>query len=816
MKTKKVLMFVLTLVCVIGITIATSVYLWNLPVFLMFEISPDFIYNKCQCLNCEAKLIFGGKKMKSVKSKRNAVKVYLPIILMLGLFYSMALTMEAVAAPATLDALILEAKAVNLSGYSAKYADPVRHTLAKAEKVAANSAATDEQRNIARLELQVALDTLVIDLQLVTAIDIHELVKAGKLTYAGLTQMYLTRIELYDDNLNKLNAVRALNPNALTEATARDAAYAQNPGVAKGMYGIPVMLKDNINFMGLPTTAGSIALADNYAPYDAPLVTNLKNAGAIILGKLNMTEFAHGVSNNSTNVNGFSSLGRRVYSAYRPIALSAHGATINRLDPSGSSSGSGVAAAAALAAVTIGTETNGSIISPTQSNFLVGIKPTVGIISRYGVIPLNALQDTAGPMVRNVTDAALLMNATYGYDPNDPETEGIEKTGLTGFDFNDCLKPGFLLGKRIGVMSIPAETAAARPAFDAALQALRAAGATLVYQLNGNVLPAIPSPTAPSSTTFQFKVSLPAYLATLSPDYKWYRKSLEDVYAYMQAEFQANPGLFRDHLGTNLDINKIGESNNYVLDEATLATWAGHRSSDIRQCRQEGIDLRLREYNLDGLLGSGSMTALTARGGYPHVTVPIFRTNSVQLTGGSHMYFAGTAFSEPVLIAAAYVAEQATKARVNSAPGLAYKTALGNTITTARALTSDDIAKFQAEYNAAVAVYTSDFATQMDTDKADDALRAAMAFKYTVTFVDWDGKVLNTQNVEHGKAATAPVSPKREGYTFTGWDRDFSNVTEDMTVTAQYEEDECMGCNVAGFSYLVFALFGIALIRRRA
>jgi amidase len=734
-------------------------------------------------------------------------KIFFVIAMILALSFAPS---SAWAAPATLNDLILEAKAVNLSVYPAKYADIVAHTLAKAEKTAASLTATDEQRNIARLELQIALDTLVIDLQLVTVPDMQGLVKAGKLTYAKLTQMYLTRIELYDKNLNKLNAVRALNPDALANAAACDAAFAQNASVANGMFGIPVMLKDNINFMGLPTTAGSIALADNYAPYDAPLVTNLKRAGAIILGKLNMTEFAHGVSNNSTNVNGFSSLGRRVYSAYRPNALTAHGSTLSRLDPSGSSSGSGVAASAALAAVTIGTETNGSIISPSQSNFHVGIKPTVGIISRHGVIPLNILQDTAGPIVRNVTDAAILMNATYGYDPNDTETEGIEKTGLTGFDFNESLKPTFLQGKRIGVMSVPAATAAARPAFDAALKALETAGARLVYQLNGNVLPSIASPTAPSSTTFQFKVSLPIYLATLSPDYKWYNKKLEDVYAYMAAEFQANPGLFRDHLGTNLDINKIGESNNYVLDEQTLATWAEHRSSDIRQCRSEGIDRRLIEYNLDGLLGSGSMTAQTARGGYPHVTIPIFRTNSTQLTGGSHMYFAGTAFSEPVLIAAAYVAEQATKARDDSAPGLAEKTALGETITTARALSSEDRAPFQDIYQLAVETYTNDFATQMHVDKAEDALRTAMIKDefFTVVFVDWDSKILATQSVKSGTSATAPSDPTRKGYIFIGWDKEFLIVTGDMTITAQYEEEDTIGCNAVNY-YLVFALFGI-------
>ncbi|MCL1941887.1 MAG: hypothetical protein FWG09_08075, partial [Synergistaceae bacterium] len=164
-------------------------------------------------------------------------KVFL-LVLLTGVFlcgaaYSATMT-------ETLNALILEAKTVDLSGYPAKYADPVGHTIAKAEKIAANTAATDGQKNIARLELQVALDTLVIDLQLATVLDMQELVKAGKLTYAGLTQMYLTRIELYDDNANKLNTVRALNPNALADARACDALFAQDPSVAKGMFGITV------------------------------------------------------------------------------------------------------------------------------------------------------------------------------------------------------------------------------------------------------------------------------------------------------------------------------------------------------------------------------------------------------------------------------------------------------------------------------------------------------------------------------------------------------------------------------------------------
>ena len=743
--------------------------------------------------------------MRGTESKQKAVKRYLSLILTLGLVLSIAMPLKAAnaEAPAELNNLILEAKAVDLSSYPAKYADPVKHMIAKAEKVAANADEEDEQRNIARLELQVALDTLKIDLQLATVLDIHELVKAGKLTYEGLTQMYLTRIELYDFNTNKLNSIRALNPNALSDAKARDAAFAQNPGVAKGMFGIPVLMKDNINFMGLPTTAGSVALVDNFTPYDAPLVTNLKKADAIILGKLNLTEFANGVSNSMAA--GFSSLAGQVLNPYRPVRLTAHGSTLSALSPSGSSSGSGAATAAALAAVTIGTETGGSILSPSSSNHIVGVKPTVGIISRYGVVPLSSVQDTTGPMVRNVTDAAILLNATYGYDPNDPVTEGIEKAGLTGFDFTDCLKPGFLVGKRIGVVGQPTNTTA-RIAFNAALQALTTAGATLVYQTSGDVL-AFPSGNSPNTivTNFNFKRDIIVYLATLSPNYPM--KSLQDILNYYYEYMKTKPEAFQYGVG------RMEIANNYDM-VADLPLYEADRSADITWSRTNGIDWLVDTYNLDGYVctTNQSQTNRTAKAGYPNVQIPLYNNSATQLTGQVAMTFAGAAFAEPVLIAAAYVAEQAIQAidpRVT--PGLAGKNKLGDAITAARELPEGERAQFQAVYNAAVAAYTSDFTTQMDADKADDALRTAMAYEYTVTFVDWDGKVLKTQSVEHGKSATAPPSPKREGYAFTGWDKNFSNVTEEMTITAQYEKDEGFGCNAIGYGYLVFALFGAVL-----
>ena len=749
--------------------------------------------------------------MKRITSIQKSNKRFLFIIIALGLLLCM--TIEHCAAEADvltdLNNLIQKAKSISLSNHSAKYADPVVHTLLKAEIIAANKSATDEQRDIARLELQVALDVLVIDLQSATILDMQNMVKTGKLTYVRLTQMYLDRIKLYDSNTIKLNAVRALNKNALTEAFKCDSVFSQNSDAAKGMFGIPVMLKDNINFRGLPTTAGSVALADNLTPYDAPLVTNLKNAGAIILGKLNLTEYANGIANNMPA--GFSSLGGQVLNAYRPVRLTAHGSSISALGPSGSSAGSGVAASAALAAVTIGTETSGSILSPSSSNFIVGIKPTVGIISRYGVVPLSSAQDTAGPMVRNVTDAAILMNAIYGYDPKDSVTEGIATANLTGFDFTDCLKPGFLTGKRIGVVGQPNNTTA-RTAFNNALQALTDAGATLIYQASGDVL-AFPSGSSPNTivTNFNFKRDMVDYLATL--DAKYPIKSLQDILNYSYEYMKTDPDAFQYGVG------RMETANSFDI-VADLPLYEADRAADIAWSRTNGIDWLVNTYNLDCYVctTNQSQTTRTAKAGYPNVQVPLYNNSATQLTGQVSMTFAGPAFSEPVVIAAAYVAEQATKTRDNFIPGLAEKTSIGTAIASAdESRTGGTSIEFDEIYQKAVDAYTSDFATQMDVDKADYELRSLIGLlnKYTVTFIDWNGNVINTQSVEEGKSAVAPPTPERTGFTFIGWDKDFSIVIGDMIIRAQYDWDE-VGCSGVGYSYLLFALFGaITFVFRR-
>ena len=255
------------------------------------------------------------QKMTQTMHKKWTRKRLLSRMITLSLLVTMVIPVKATNPPTQsniqdqLNILISKTKSIDLHNYPAIYSNQIAHALHKAEKLI-GIVASDEQLNLARLELQVAVDMLVVDLQKATMLDLQDLVKAGKLTYKTLTQMYLDRIELYDYHTIRLNSVRILNPTALTDAEKCDVAFASNPDVAQGMFGMPVLVKDNINVTGMPTTAGSVALADNYAPYDASLITRLKASGAVILGKANLTEFANYIANRMTS--GFSSLAGQV------------------------------------------------------------------------------------------------------------------------------------------------------------------------------------------------------------------------------------------------------------------------------------------------------------------------------------------------------------------------------------------------------------------------------------------------------------------------------------------------------------------------
>lgn len=485
-----------------------------------------------------------------------------------------------------------------------------------------------------------------IDLQTSTVFDIQDAFAAGELTSRQLVEAYLARVEFYErmglDNVQDqeeddyTNSIRHLNPDALEIADQLDAE--RSAGTVRGpLHGIPVVLKDNVGTDDMPTTAGSIAL-DNAIPLeDAPIVDRLEDAGAIVLGKANLSEFANWVQLGMPN--GYSSLGGQVRNPY-------HGG-----DPSGSSSGSAVAAAAALTQLAIGTETSGSILSPASANGVVGIKPTVGLASRRGIIPLAPSFDIAGPMVRTVTDAAALLSAMAGPDPQDatpPHVTGDDPPA--DFDYTAFLDDGALEGVRLGV----AQNDASPARFQEALDALRAQGATivmtdkLVFTKNVGLteLGFIPN---------EFKASLNRYLAKqVADDHAPPTgvKTLTDIIEYNREH--------PDKVKYGQNLLEISDATpgqmNPVTDAATLgATIAPARAT---------IEAALAADDLDAILGRGNSHAnIGAAAGYPSITVPAGYSDAAQ-TRPFNISLLGTAYSEARLIAYAYDYEQATKLRV--------------------------------------------------------------------------------------------------------------------------------------------------------
>ena len=581
------------------------------------------------------------------------------------------------------------------------------------------SCTSQKSNELDRLRQQVEADMQRVDLQNTTIVDLQNLVRAGKLTYKELTQMYLNRIELYDFNTIKLNSVRILNPQALADAAQRDREFAANPNLAQGMFGIPVLIKDNINVVGMPTTAGSVALADNYTPTNAFLVNQLIESGAVILGKVNLTEFGNFIAIGMTG--GWSSLGGQVRSAYRPVPLL--GDTIT-LTPIGSSSGSGVAAAAALAAVTVGTETSGSILSPSFASSVVGIKPTIGLVSRSGIIPIAISQDTAGPMVRNVTDAAILLNALTGFDPNDEATKKIEKVGMTNVDFTQSLRLGGLSGKRVGLVGVPSEENPAYAAFQEAMQVLRDAGVEIVTNPDGTALtfrnpdnPGTNPPIARSSVLdFEFARDLPAYLATLDAGFPI--RTLQDILDFNNAYLETNPDAFPFGQAILIRCNELN------LEEAK-EQYLADRQRDILWSRDYGIDYLLQKYNLDALISTSNFVntlILGARAGYPTVSIPLANPNGTRYP--INLHFTGTAFSDALMIEFAYVVERATNFRIP--PGLAEKSKLGELIRLAKEDSAEKRARYQDVFDAAFAVYQCNFSTQREVDEAVKELQSVL------------------------------------------------------------------------------------------
>ncbi|MDR3202223.1 MAG: hypothetical protein LBT54_03725, partial [Bifidobacteriaceae bacterium] len=618
---------------------------------------------------------------------------------------------------AQLGAAIAAANSTPLAGEDPGLADDVDYWTERGQSLLADPDATPDQLNVAELRIQVALDALEVELQTTTIPELQALVRAGSLTYERLMGFYLHRIELYDLNTVALKSVRALNPRALEIARAKDAEVRANPDKAKGIFGMPVMVKDNVGTIGtdgMPTTAGSVALAQSYYPTDSFIAKRIKDAGAIMFGKLNLSEFANYIST-AGMPSGYSSLAGQVFNPYKQT-LNANGAPV--LSPSGSSSGSGAASAAALAAVTIGTETSGSILSPTQANSIAGVKPTVGLVSRTGIVPLSSSQDTAGPMGRTVADIAELLTIVSGWDTADPITH--DSVGRVQ-DYARYLQRGSLRGARLGLIGNPSAVQAG--AYSTAVAALTALGATVVTTASGGALPYAPDYSSNNGGTgsivlnYDFKKDLTEYLATLAPDYPI--KNMADLIAYNDAHPETvkyGQGLILQAYARDLD--------------AQRPTFERDRANDLLNSRDRGIDWTLDHYDLDALITvSGSTTGIAAKAGYPTVSVPVgYNSNPPQSNswGAVNLGFTGTAYSEAQLISFAYDFEQATHSRIP--PGMAVKDDLRAILAAAPADPfADDVAALDILLAAATERVNSTFSTQKDVDRAAAAITDGLA-----------------------------------------------------------------------------------------
>jgi amidase len=493
-------------------------------------------------------------------------------------------------------------------------------------------------------------------LQEATITSINEAFNQGYLTSQRLVQLYLNRIAAYDlpTGLN-LNSIISINPNAVAQAIALDLERATS-GARSLLHGIPILLKDNIDTSFLPTTGGFLGLKDSLPPDNATITQKLIDAGAIILGKTSLTEFANYLTNGMPA--GYNSVNGYTFNPYNPVPLTGTPQSDGRplLSPGGSSAGSGAAIAANLATIAIGTETSGSILSPSNQNSLVGIKPTVGLWSRDGVIPIAASQDTAGPMAHTVTDAAILLGALTGVDPKDPQTN--TSIGLAKSDYTPYLKLDALQGAKLGYYAEPNNSTASGAEqlsiFNAALDMLRSQGATvtkITFTPPNNTSTVLP---------YEFKRDLNLYLDSLGSSATI--QSMEDVYDFINDYVAVNPqpdGVFK-YGKARIDASRLIDLS---ATSADTIKYLADRALDITNSRTLGIDKFMDDNGLDAVLFSGSSGAgIGARAGYPTVIVPAgYQTlNNLNPLGLS---FLAKAYQEDKLLGYAYDFEQASLAR---------------------------------------------------------------------------------------------------------------------------------------------------------
>jgi len=476
--------------------------------------------------------------------------------------------------------------------------------------------------------------------------DLHDRMQRGELRSELLVHWYLDRIDAIDQHGPELNAVIELNPDALMIARALDEEWRES-GPRGPLHGIPVLLKANIDTADkMHTSAGSLLLAEHTPPRDAFVVSQLRDAGAIILGKTNLSEWANFRSTRSSS--GWSSVGGQTRNAYDPSR-----------NPCGSSSGSAVAVAANLVTVSVGTETNGSVMCPAGVNGIVGIKPTLGLVSRSGIIPIAHSQDTAGPMARTVRDAAILLSAMTGIDSDDPASADVSATS-TNYAAN--LAADTLDGKRIGVIRSH-YGAGSNPSVEAILSA----GIDAIREQNAEVIDNIEIDMSGVSDAeyevllFEFKTDLAAYFARSRAPVT----TLDDVIAFNDANENAVMPFFGQ------DVLLAAEAKGDLTADAYVEAVA--MSQRVVRTRLQTV---LDEHRLDALLaitngpawmtdhangdsfhiGSSSYAAIS---GYPNITVPAGFVSGLPIG----LSFIGRPFSEQRLIGIAYAFEQATAAR---------------------------------------------------------------------------------------------------------------------------------------------------------
>ena len=486
------------------------------------------------------------------------------------------------------------------------------------------------------------------ELSEVTIDELQKKMKDGKLTSKAITQMYLKRIEAIDKKGPAINSIIEINPDAVKIAEEMD--RERKAGKLRGpMHGIPVLIKDNIDTADkMMTTAGAAALIGNIASEDAFVVKQLRAAGAVLLGKTNLSEWANFRSSRSTS--GWSSRGGQTRMPY-----------ILDRNPSGSSAGTGAAVAANLCVIGIGTETDGSITSPASINGLVGIKPTVGLVSRSGIIPISATQDTAGPMARTVKDAAIFLSILAGIDAKDTIT--AESKGKAKADYTQGLDVNALKGKRIGVerSTFTRRNEDVIAMFKDNVELLKAKGAIIIeVDLNSKINAAVGNAET-DVLQFEFKDGVNKYLATANAKVK----NLTDVIAYNNANKEKTMPYFKQE--TLIASNAREGLDSKAYKEAVIKL-AKSRTVIIDMMKENNLDALCGVSNgpsscidnINGDYGTGfSFSGPAATAGYPHITLPMGMIHGLPVG----ISFVAGAYQETEIIKIAYAFEQATKKR---------------------------------------------------------------------------------------------------------------------------------------------------------